>query len=209
LKVWCGFHVDLVSTEFHKNEPFNLKEKEKRDQLLANVKKEVKQLMEEAVTKKFVHEDSACLTSLCATIEQCLLHGLQRRSVGLFKSGTTMALLQKVSKNFEPAEQVLKMCADYDDAYCNSNFSFIPRYLTILRLHHVKLSAMGREEKGKVFFSYFYSLCFIFYSKKENFFQINHKTRLAAKPRILHRHSTKVQIAINTCGYVWHCSISF
>ncbi len=95
--------------------------------MLANVKKEVKQLMEEAVTKKFVHEDSACITSLCATIEQCLLHGLQRRSVGLFKSGTTMALLQKIGKNFEPAEQVVKMCEAYDDAYCNSNLGLISK----------------------------------------------------------------------------------
>ena len=92
-----------------------------RERLLASVKKEVKQLMEEAVTKKFVHEDSSCITSLCATIELCLLHGLKRRSVGLFKAGTTMALLEKIGKKFEPARIVVNLCNDYDDKYCNQN----------------------------------------------------------------------------------------
>jgi hypothetical protein len=92
-----------------------------RERLLASVKKEVKQLMEEAVTKKFVHEDSSCITSLCATIELCLLHGLKRRSVGLFKASTTIALMEKLGKNYEPAELVVKLCNDYDDKYCNQN----------------------------------------------------------------------------------------
>ena len=42
-----------------------LKEKEARERLLRNVKKECKQLMEVAVTKKFIHEDNGCITSLC------------------------------------------------------------------------------------------------------------------------------------------------
>lgn len=77
--------------------------------------------MEEAVTKKFVHEDSSCIISLCATIETCLLHGLKRRSVGFFKTSTTMALLEKLGKNFEPAKVVVDLCNDYDDKYCNKN----------------------------------------------------------------------------------------
>ena len=43
----------------------SLKEKEARERLLRNVKKECKQLMEVAVTKKFIHEDNGCITSLC------------------------------------------------------------------------------------------------------------------------------------------------
>ncbi|KAK3084137.1 hypothetical protein FSP39_008789 [Pinctada imbricata] len=64
--------------------------------------------MEEAVTRKFVHEESSSITSLCGAVEACLLHGLKKRALGLFKHSTTTALLQKVSKNCEPAAIVLK-----------------------------------------------------------------------------------------------------
>lgn len=91
------------------------------------MKKDVKQLMEEAVTKKFVHEDSYSVISLCSTIETCLLHGLKRRSVGLFKSGTTFALLNKISKECESAANVVKLCNFYEEemenaSNTNSNF---------------------------------------------------------------------------------------
>uniref|UniRef100_A0A9L0SCS9 Small G protein signaling modulator 2 n=1 Tax=Equus caballus TaxID=9796 RepID=A0A9L0SCS9_HORSE len=36
-----------------------------KEKLLWNVKKEVKQIMEEAVTRKFVHEDSSHIIALC------------------------------------------------------------------------------------------------------------------------------------------------
>lgn len=37
-----------------------------KERLIAAVKKEVKQVMEEAVTRKFIHEESGSVTSLCA-----------------------------------------------------------------------------------------------------------------------------------------------
>ncbi|CAG2104375.1 unnamed protein product, partial [Medioppia subpectinata] len=40
-------------------------EKEYKEKLLRMVKREVKQIMEEAVTRKFVHEESSSITSLC------------------------------------------------------------------------------------------------------------------------------------------------
>ncbi|GAA6097305.1 small G protein signaling modulator 2 isoform X1 [Tachysurus ichikawai] len=40
-------------------------EEEFKEKLLWNVKREVKQVMEEAVTKKFVHEDSSHVIALC------------------------------------------------------------------------------------------------------------------------------------------------
>lgn len=64
--------------------------------------------MEEAVTRKFVHEESSIVTSLCGAVEACLQHGLRKRALGLFKNSTTTALLQKVSKSFEPAAAVIK-----------------------------------------------------------------------------------------------------
>lgn len=41
-------------------------EKEARDKLLSNVKKECKQLMEISVTRKCINEDNSCITSLCS-----------------------------------------------------------------------------------------------------------------------------------------------
>lgn len=84
-------------------------EMENRQKLLRAVKKEVKQIMEEAVTRKFVHEESSSITSLSGVVEACLLHGLRKRALGLFKLSTTTALLQKISKNCESAAQILKI----------------------------------------------------------------------------------------------------
>ncbi|XP_012945515.1 small G protein signaling modulator 1, partial [Aplysia californica] len=89
-------------------------EPDERQRLLRAVKKEVKQIMEEAVTRKFVHEESSSITSLCAAVEACLLHCLKKRALGLFKYGSTMALLQKVSKNFEPAAEVSRLVSDLE-----------------------------------------------------------------------------------------------
>lgn len=113
-----------ITFNFKKLNSFAFKiEKQTRERLLAAVKKDVKQLMEEAVTKKFVHEDSYSVIILCSTIETCLLHGLKRRSVGLFKSGTTFALLNKISKECEPAEKVVKLCNEYEEDLANASNS--------------------------------------------------------------------------------------
>ncbi|KAA0701939.1 Small G protein signaling modulator 2 RUN and TBC1 domain-containing protein 1 [Triplophysa tibetana] len=39
-----------------------------KEKLLWTVKREVKQIMEEAVTKKFVHEDSSHIIALCTSL---------------------------------------------------------------------------------------------------------------------------------------------
>ncbi|CAH1801547.1 unnamed protein product [Owenia fusiformis] len=85
------------------------RDSEIRERLLWNVKKEVKCIMEEAVTRKFVHEESSSVTSLCGAVEACLLFGLKKRVLGLFKNTTSTALLQKVAKNFEPAADIAKI----------------------------------------------------------------------------------------------------
>ena len=81
--------------------------------------------MEEAVMKKCVHEENCSVTTLCGNwiessiielicddlgaVEACLLHGLKRRAVGLFKTSTTMALLQKIAKTCPSAAEVVKL----------------------------------------------------------------------------------------------------
>ncbi|CAH0696774.1 unnamed protein product [Spodoptera exigua] len=72
---------------------------EQKERLIAAVKKEVKQLMEEAVTRKFVHEESGGVTALCGAVEACLGQGLRRRALGLFKTSSTTALLHKIAKD--------------------------------------------------------------------------------------------------------------
>ncbi|XP_073948313.1 small G protein signaling modulator 2-like isoform X2 [Choristoneura fumiferana] len=79
---------------------------EQKERLIATVKKEVKQLMEEAVTRKFVHEDSGGVTALCGAVEACLGQGLRRRALGLFKTNSTTALLHKIAKHCPEAALV-------------------------------------------------------------------------------------------------------
>ena len=54
--------------------------------------------------------------SFPGAVEACLQHGLKKRALGLFKnSNSTTALLQKVSKVFEPANQVVKMITEIEN----------------------------------------------------------------------------------------------
>lgn len=49
------------------------------------------------------------------------MHGLKRSAMGLFKTNTTITLLQKISKTSEEAKLIVQMCDDYDKAYCSSS----------------------------------------------------------------------------------------
>uniref|UniRef100_A0A8C4N6T4 Small G protein signaling modulator 1a n=1 Tax=Eptatretus burgeri TaxID=7764 RepID=A0A8C4N6T4_EPTBU len=81
---------------------------EMKQRLLRAVKKEVKQIMEESVTRKFVHEDSSHIISFCVAVEGCLLHGLRRRTAGFLRSNKIAALFTKVGKSFEPAKELCR-----------------------------------------------------------------------------------------------------
>ncbi|KAM3873889.1 small G protein signaling modulator 1-like [Diretmus argenteus] len=95
-------------------------EAETRQKLLRNVKKEVKQIMEEAVTRKFVHADSSHIISFCAVVEACVLHGLKRRAAGLLCSNKVAALFMKVGKNFAPAEELCQKVQELEHLVENS-----------------------------------------------------------------------------------------
>ncbi|XP_067639628.1 small G protein signaling modulator 2 isoform X2 [Eurosta solidaginis] len=62
--------------------------------------------MEEAVTKKYIHEESSSVTSLCGAVEACLSHGLRRRALGLFKTSSTTALIQKIARTCPEADYI-------------------------------------------------------------------------------------------------------
>uniref|UniRef100_A0A8C2WN00 Small G protein signaling modulator 1 n=1 Tax=Cyclopterus lumpus TaxID=8103 RepID=A0A8C2WN00_CYCLU len=68
--------------------------------------------MEEAVTRKFVHEDSSHIVSFCAAVEACVLHGLKRRAAGFLRSNKIAALFMKVGKSFGPAEELCRKAQD-------------------------------------------------------------------------------------------------
>ncbi|XP_007461190.1 PREDICTED: small G protein signaling modulator 1 isoform X4 [Lipotes vexillifer] len=70
--------------------------------------------MEEAVTRKFVHEDSSHIISFCAAVEACVLHGLRRRAAGFLRSNKIAALFMKVGKSFPPAEELSRKVQDLE-----------------------------------------------------------------------------------------------
>ncbi|XP_075939467.1 small G protein signaling modulator 2-like [Anarhichas minor] len=83
-------------------------EEDHKQKLLWNVKREVKQIMEEAVTKKFVHEDSSHIIALCTAIEACLGHLLKRRAAGFLRSDKIAALFTKVGKVCDTVGEVCR-----------------------------------------------------------------------------------------------------
>ncbi|XP_030328623.1 small G protein signaling modulator 2 isoform X6 [Strigops habroptila] len=83
-----------------------------KEKLLWNVKKEVKQIMEEAVTRKFVHEDSSHIIALCGVVEACLLHMLKRRAAGFLLTDKVAALFTKVGKTYAIAGDICKKVQD-------------------------------------------------------------------------------------------------
>uniref|UniRef100_A0A8C2U985 Small G protein signaling modulator 2 n=1 Tax=Coturnix japonica TaxID=93934 RepID=A0A8C2U985_COTJA len=69
---------------------------------------QVKQIMEEAVTRKFVHEDSSHIIALCGVVEACLLHMLKRRAAGFLRTDKVAALFTKVGKTYAIAGDICK-----------------------------------------------------------------------------------------------------
>ncbi|XP_069768246.1 small G protein signaling modulator 2-like isoform X2 [Narcine bancroftii] len=62
--------------------------------------------MEEAVTRKFVHEDSSHIIGLCTVIEACLLYMLKRRAAGFLRSDKVAALFTKIGKTYPVAGEL-------------------------------------------------------------------------------------------------------
>ncbi|XP_073472794.1 small G protein signaling modulator 2 isoform X1 [Aquarana catesbeiana] len=94
-----------------------------KEKLLWNVKKEVKQIMEEAVTRKFVHEDSSHIIALCGVVEACLLHLLKRRAAGFLRSDKVAALFMKVAKTCATAADICKKVQDLQQVDGRKNLS--------------------------------------------------------------------------------------
>lgn len=95
-----------------------------KDKLLASVKRDVKHLMEEAVTRKCIHEESSSVVQLCASVDACLSHGLKRRALGLFKTSSTTALVQKIARFCPDAEVISKLVQETELNDSGGRFSY-------------------------------------------------------------------------------------
>uniref|UniRef100_A0AAR2LHH3 Rab-GAP TBC domain-containing protein n=1 Tax=Pygocentrus nattereri TaxID=42514 RepID=A0AAR2LHH3_PYGNA len=90
--------------------------------------------MEEAVTRKFVHEDSSHIVSFCAAVEACVLHGLKRRAAGFLRSNKVAALFTKVGKSFPPAEELCRKAQELEQLLESKVFTIsqLQHYTTTL-----------------------------------------------------------------------------
>uniref|UniRef100_A0A8C7MWC2 Small G protein signaling modulator 1-like n=1 Tax=Oncorhynchus kisutch TaxID=8019 RepID=A0A8C7MWC2_ONCKI len=94
----------------------------------------VKQIMEEAVTRKFVHEDSSHIVSFCAAVEACVLHGLKRRAAGFLRSNKIAALFMKVGKSFTPAEELCRKAQELEQIIESKRNQSMPNQDSVRRL---------------------------------------------------------------------------
>uniref|UniRef100_A0A674CRQ3 Small G protein signaling modulator 1-like n=1 Tax=Salmo trutta TaxID=8032 RepID=A0A674CRQ3_SALTR len=94
----------------------------------------VKQIMEEAVTRKFVHEDSSHIVSFCAAVEACVLHGLKRRAAGFLRSNKIAALFMKVGKSFAPAEELCRKAQELEQIIESKRTQSMPNQDSVRRL---------------------------------------------------------------------------
>ncbi|CAH8567431.1 unnamed protein product [Heterobilharzia americana] len=78
-----------------------------KQNLLNNVKVQVKKLMEEAVIRSYVHEDSETITKFCSSVETVLLNGIRRSIFTWMEEETTFILCQKIAKFCPEAQQTL------------------------------------------------------------------------------------------------------
>ncbi|KAK4470134.1 hypothetical protein MN116_005718 [Schistosoma mekongi] len=87
-----------------------------KDNLLKNVKIQVKKLMEEAVIRGYVHEDSETIAKLCSSVEAVLLYGIRRSIFTWIEEESTYVLCQKISKYCPEAQQTLNRMDYYKQA---------------------------------------------------------------------------------------------
>jgi len=80
---------------------------ERHEAILHTLKQQVKAIMEEAVTKKFVHEESALVLRLCGTVEMCLLDGMKKRIAGFLRVNRIASLYTKVAKAIPEVNQLI------------------------------------------------------------------------------------------------------
>ncbi|CAH8561795.1 unnamed protein product [Schistosoma margrebowiei] len=106
-----------------------------KEDLLKNVKIQVKMLMEEAVIRGYVHEDSETIGKLCSSVEAVLLYGVRRSIFTWIEEESTYVLCQKIAKFCPEAQHTLNRIEYYKQTILKKrNDSDIKRNLS--SLHH-------------------------------------------------------------------------
>ena len=85
-----------------------------QDELIQQLKKEVKQIVEEAVTRKFIHADSTSITSLCAVVDAIIKDGSKRRAGGILPPYDTETFLLKLCEVSAATETLVKKLTGTD-----------------------------------------------------------------------------------------------
>jgi len=110
---------------------------QEKQELLENVKREAKRIMEEAVTRRFVHADSSSVTSLCAAVDACLSHRLKKR---LLSSNSTDTLISKFAKYNEDASEIAMQCNDFQESSSRSSLSGNQQNTGVMKINGFNIS---------------------------------------------------------------------
>ncbi|KAK0416535.1 hypothetical protein QR680_012547 [Steinernema hermaphroditum] len=102
-------HGSVISIESTASDPAPEGSELKKGNLVADLKKQVKRIMEESANGRSVYVHSSSVTALCHAVENCLLDGLKRRLLGLFGGRSTFALLHSLSKHCAAGATVLQL----------------------------------------------------------------------------------------------------
>ncbi|KAH9420006.1 Small G protein signaling modulator 2, partial [Dermatophagoides pteronyssinus] len=114
---------------------------------------------------------SGSITSLCAAVDACLSHGLKRRALGLFKTNSTTALLQKVAKNFDIAALVLKKVQEIENIDPNkrssssSDISIVDHVVKNSSKYYERDALVSDPVAGQIFASLLVGPCALDYTK--------------------------------------------
>uniref|UniRef100_A0A6Q2XDS0 Small G protein signaling modulator 2 n=1 Tax=Esox lucius TaxID=8010 RepID=A0A6Q2XDS0_ESOLU len=135
--------------------------------LLKCVNPWVKQIMEEAVTKKFVHEDSSHIIGLCSTIEACLGHLLKRRAAGFLRSDKIAALFTKIGKVNTTAGEVCRKVQDQlTQRQGSSSTGRAPQPLSAQAIKHIWVRTALFEKVLDKIVQYIVDNCSKYYEKE-------------------------------------------
>jgi len=96
---------------------------ERHETMLRSLKKQVKAIMEESVTRKFVHEESAHVLRLCGTVELCLLDGLKRRIPGFLRYNKIASLFTKIGKSLPAISDLVVRVEDIESSFSSTSLN--------------------------------------------------------------------------------------
>ncbi|CAH8856582.1 unnamed protein product [Trichobilharzia szidati] len=109
----------------------------------------VKKLMEEAVIRSYVHEDSETVTKFCSSVEAVLFYGLRRSIFTWIEEETTFVLCQKIAKQCPEAQQTLDRLDYYKQSILKRrNDHRLRRNISPIRIKSTSSNSLTSSEKS-------------------------------------------------------------